>query len=376
GRHLHEDVETLIPTSRSIVEETENLALLAEELPSAYHKRFLDLIARTYTNDWEEVVLDLLKNSSGKFVSESMSFLIDRDSEPRLKKTLEQWLDEQSLKGPVIHWILKNRNSKKFKGLVESLISPRLLSLALYAIDYEALHMVGSRRIPLADFLSDDAGLIAELLEGASNETARDLAQTLMLNQGFEELTKKSLMARFIKCFSNIQSLLESNTQQKEDEKLIVSKESLEYRKKEYEELINVKIPENKEAIAVAREHGDLKENSEYKMARQDQDMLLARKSQLEIELAKATVTDFKEATNDVISIGSVVEVIEDSSGELHRYAILGAWDSNPEKNILSYQTPLAQSLLGQKVDSTVMLDIDGTQESWTVKTITRWLDQ
>tara|TARA_B100000965_G_scaffold355609_1_gene333057 strand:+ start:135 stop:845 length:711 start_codon:yes stop_codon:yes gene_type:complete len=236
--------------------------------------------------------------------------------------------------------------------------------------------MVGSRRIPLADFLSDDAGLIAELLEGASNETARDLAQTLMLNQGFEELTKKSLMARFIKCFSNIQSLLESNTQQKEDEKLIVSKESLEYRKKEYEELINVKIPENKEAIAVAREHGDLKENSEYKMARQDQDMLLARKSQLEIELAKATVTDFKEATNDVISIGSVVEVIEDSSGELHRYAILGAWDSNPEKNILSYQTPLAQSLLGQKVDSTVMLDIDGTQESWTVKTITRWLDQ
>ena len=121
-------------------------------------------------------------------------------------------------------------------------------------------------------------------------ETATDLAQTLLLNQGFEDLTKKSLLARFVKRFPSIQNLLstESTSSNEQSDVLVVSQKSFDQAKLEYEELINVKIPENKEAIAVAREHGDLKENSEYKMARQDQDLLLSRKNELEVSLSTA----------------------------------------------------------------------------------------
>ena len=73
-----------------------------------------------------------------------------------------------------------------------------------YAIDYEALQNANTRRIPLGDLLSDDAELIPDLLADANVETARDLAQTLLLNQGFEDLTKKSLLARFIKKFPTV----------------------------------------------------------------------------------------------------------------------------------------------------------------------------
>ena len=95
------------------------------------------------------------------------------------------------------------------------------------------------------------------------------MAQTLLLNQGFEDLTKKSLLARFIKRFPSIQNLLstDSTSSTEQSDVLVVSQKSFDQAKLEYEELINVKIPENKEAIAIAREHGDLKENSEYKMA-------------------------------------------------------------------------------------------------------------
>ena len=57
------------------------------------------------------------------------------------------------------------------------------------------------------------------------------------------------------------------------------------------------------------------------------------------------------------------------------RYSILGAWDSKPEENILSYKTPIGQSLLAQKVGSTVKTVIDETEEEWTIQSISRWVD-
>ena len=154
-----------------------------------------------------------------------------------------------------------------------------------------------------------------------------------------------------------------------------MSQKSFDLAKSEYEELISVKIPENKEAIATAREHGDLKENSEYKMARQDQDLLLARKSELEVNLSVANVTDFTDANKETVGIGNVVTLKEGSTNESRKYSILGAWDSDPDNDILSYKTPLAQSIIGKKVTDTVSTNIDGNEEQWTILSIERWVD-
>ena len=152
-------------------------------------------------------------------------------------------------------------------------------------------------------------------------------------------MTKKSLIARFIKKFPTVQSLIAGDAaESSEDDGLVVSQASFDAAKAEYEDLIATKIPENKEAIVTAREHGDLKENSEYKMARQDQDILLARKNELEVDLSRARVTDFSEATNANVGIGSVVDLKEGSTGKTRSYSILGAWDSDPDNDILSYK--------------------------------------
>lgn len=377
ARDLHEDVEALEPSSASILDATNDYSELAEDLPTQYYKRYLDLISRTYPDKWQSMVEDLLRNSSGKFTSECINFMLERELEGRISYCLDRWLKEQTIKGPLLFWVVKNRASKKYASIIEPLVNPRLLAAMFYAIDYEALQNASARRIPLADLLSDDRDLIPDLLAEANVETASDLAQTLLLNQGFEDLTKKSLLARFIKKFPTIQSLLAGQaTETSEEDALIVSQASFNEAKAEYEDLIAVKIPENKEAIAVAREHGDLKENSEYKMARQDQDILLSRKNELEVDLSRARVTDFTDATTENVSIGSVVELKEGSSGNTIRYAILGAWDSDPENNVLSYKTPLGQQLLGKVVGDTVTTKIGGNEEQWTILTISLWLDQ
>jgi transcription elongation factor GreA len=322
------------------------------------------------------MVEDLLRNSSGKFTSECINFMLEHEMQDRISYCLDRWLKEQTIKGPLLFWVVKNRASKKYGSIIDPLVNPRLLAAMFYAIDHEALQNASTRRIPLADLLSDDTTLIPDLLSQASVETANDLAQTLLLNQGFEDLTKKSLLARFIKQFPTVQALLAGQaSESSEEEALIVSQESFNASKSEYEELIATKIPENKLAIQTARDHGDLKENSEYKMARQDQDLLLSRKNELEVDLSRARVTDFTEATIENVGIGSIVELKEGSTGNQQRYSILGAWDSDPDNDVLSYKTPLAQALLGKEPGATVTTKIGGNEEKWTILSLARWVD-
>jgi len=381
ARHLDLDVDQLEPTSSSILMQAEDRYLdIVNELSSNQYKRFLDLLMRVHPGDGLNIIFNLLRLSTGKFTPECIQFLMDAGQEEALGTILNKWLNEQSLKSPLIAWIFKNRQTRKFSKLLSPLITHRLLAAALYSIDYEALQLNTNRRIALAEQLSDDTQLINDLLEQASVETAHDLAHALIISQGFENLTKKSLLARFIKRFPSIQSIL-SNEAQQETERLIVSKESLEARKKEYELLINQKIPENKQAIATAREHGDLKENSEYKMARQDQELLMAKKALLESELARASVTDFKDASPEKVGIGCLVDLIEmnptgEAAGRIQTFAILGAWDSDPEKNILSYQTPLAKSLIGKYKGDKVETTVGQHQQHWSIQSIRRWIDR
>ena len=378
ARFIHSDVESLEPTSASIVAASNDLSVLAQQIPASHYNRLLDLIERTLPDQWERVTFELLKNSAGKLTAESVNFLLEHGKEKEISKTLQRWLIEQNLKAPVLTWILKNRSSRKYAEMLSPLMTPRLLSAIFFAIDYEALQNTSTRRIPLAELISDDQELIGELLEKANYETAHDLAQTLMLNQGFEDLSQKSLLARFIRLFPNIQSIVGGEASAGEStvaDDLVVSQSSLDKRKKEYETLITVTIPKNKEDIAEARAHGDIRENAEYKMARQEQDILLARKNELEKTINKARVTDFSDARDDAVSIGTVVDLEQASSGEIIRYSILGAWDGDPDKNILSYQTPLAKALLGKMPGEQVNVEIDGYEESWKVRDIARWVD-
>jgi transcription elongation factor GreA len=362
------------PSQATIIANVRDLPAMSEKIPVQFQSRFLDLIQETHPIEARDVLFSLLKTSQGKFTTECINFLVEHGHADELAATLKRWQTEQNLRAPVLLWIVKNRHSKKFAKLLNDLITPRLLSAIFFAIDYEALQASSARRIPLADILSEDTDLISDLLSTADPETARDLANTLMLNQGFEELTKKSLLARFIKIFPKIQSLVAADAESKE-EQLLVSKGSYERKREEYEQIVSKKIPENSKAIAAAREHGDLKENSEYKMAKQDQQVLMAQKTLLERDLGRARVTDFKDAGTEQVSAGTIVEVRNETNGQSTTYTILGAWDGDPEKHIISYKTALGAALLGKKKGERVRVKLGGNDEDFTILSILRYAD-
>lgn len=375
---IGEDSEYLEPTPEAVIVESTNLVKLAEELQPAYYNRFLNLVTSAFPDEWEPRCALLLKNSKGRFTNECILFLVDRGCQEFLSENFNRWLNERSLKSPVLHWIVKNRHVRKFSDVIsDGLIGHRLLKAIFAAIDADALNITGSKRIPLAEIVSEDRNLIHDLLVDASEMDVKDLYQMVIQNQWFDTLTKKALFARFIRECPSIQKLVSKDTGSAStaDMSLYVSQDSLDAKRKEYDLLINEKIPANKKAIEIAREHGDLSENSEYKMARQDQEVLLSRKEQLEIDLKRAQVVDFNNATEDCVSIGSVVQLKSMSSDEVSEYAILGAWDSDPENNVLSYKTPLGQAVLSKKVGEVVQYSIGGTVSSWEIVSIGRYVD-
>ena len=367
-----QDVAALEPSLSSLVADTRSINQIAEKLPASLQSRLLKLIKDSHPDQWREIIFSLLKESSGKFTAECINFLVENECETELAETFKRWQQEQNLRAPVLLWIVKNRGSRKYRKLLDGLIAPRLLSSIFFAVDYEALEAAGTRRIQLAEYLSEDQDLIPELLADSEAEVAMDLANQLLMNQGFEELTKKSLLARFIKQYPSVQSLVSGGGEER-GSALIVSRESYGRRQAELEEIISKKIPENSRAIAAAREHGDLRENSEFKMAKQDQSVLMARKAQLEQDLARAQVTDFTNATTDLVGVGTVVTL----EAPPHRatYTLLGAWDSDPERHIISYKTALGSSMLGKKVGDVIKLRDAGEDKDFAITAIVRYVD-
>ena len=399
-----EKVEEIAPRSKDIIlaaverDPKDGLNNLAKNLPSSYLERFLDLLTRIFVEDWRDRIIDLLKYSEGRFTKECVDFLLSWDvsknshfvkgaeipddgkgvtSRQLIKDCLKRWLEEQTLRGPVILWIVKNRNASAYKDILSPLIGEDLLSALLAAVDDEALQretVVTTARIALADALSDDKDLIRDMLESSTADTARDIAQTLLLNQGFEDLTKKSILARIIKVFPSVQSLVATKSSDSKEKRLLVSSWSLQARREELEDIVKNQLPASKAAIEAARELGDLRENSEYKMAREHDEVLSARRGQLERDIAGSEVFDFNSTPLDKVGIGSIASLVTNKGEEL-TCTILGAWDSDTAKNIFSYQTPLAQALLDHKVGDTVETNINGHATLWTIKKLARYID-
>jgi transcription elongation GreA/GreB family factor len=124
---------------------------------------------------------------------------------------------------------------------------------------------------------------------------------------------------------------------------------SIERRREELRELKTKEIPANRRAIEEAREMGDLRENFEYKAARQRHEYLSSRLAELDGDLSRARPIDTSRDDSAEVRIAS--SVLLDEGGEELRLTILGPWESAPEAGVISYDSDLGRALLGKAVD-------------------------
>ena len=350
--------------ARLIVEEEPRLAAILPKLPSAKERRVLEAMPAALGPRWTVRALQLMQTNHSRLVSQVPRIFVETGQQAELRAALERSIRERSATSEMLYWLCKRR-----AGEWRDLVEPDLLGAILSALERDQ-HNENSRGSKLRDLLLDDRELIPDIFEGAERGIARDAMRRLMLSPVFDELTKRSLMARIIKLYPDLQSLLTGEPQEAKSEALIVSWSSLEKRKGEYEDLVNKKIPENSKEIGIARSYGDLRENFEFKAAKEMQAVLMRRKSELEAALHRARGTAFESPDTSQVSIGTIVTLRDSDSGKEESYAILGAWDSDPEAGIISYQTAIGQALLGHKLGEIVELNSDHDTKRFAILSI------
>ncbi|HPO49469.1 MAG TPA: transcription elongation factor GreA, partial [Spirochaetota bacterium] len=153
-------------------------------------------------------------------------------------------------------------------------------------------------------------------------------------------------------------------------DKLLTTKESLIRMQKELLNIKDVEIPDNSKEIGYAMEKGDLKENAEFKAAKERQTYLQNRLNKLMTDIGRATVVKKEDVKGDFITFGTKVTLRDVLSNSNLEYIILGPWESNTEKNIISYQSPLGSKLLDKKEGDDVIFTLNDKEYNYNVKKI------
>jgi transcription elongation factor GreA len=114
------------------------------------------------------------------------------------------------------------------------------------------------------------------------------------------------------------------------------------------------------EAIATAREHGDLKENAEYHAAKEQQSFNEGRISEIETSIALAQVVDVANIKSDKVVFGATVEVVEEETDVESTYIIVGVDEADLEKGKISVTSPMARGMIGKEEGDTVVVRAPG----------------
>ena len=134
-----------------------------------------------------------------------------------------------------------------------------------------------------------------------------------------------------------------------------LTQEGLDELKKELDNLINVRRPENINAIKEARSLGDLSENAEYDAARNEQAQIEARIQQLEKMLENVSI--ITEVSSDTVGIGNTVSIKYVDDDEEDEYKIVGSQEADPFESKISNESPIAKALFEHKVGDIVTVE-------------------
>ena len=272
-----------------------------------------------------------------------------------------------SMTSDILLWSWKNRK-KGGKDLLPIITMENVIT-AISTINLPSAWLTAQRE--LKKLLLDNAPFQKIIIENAPNPAS--IVFSLQACKAFGSGEQQSLLVKLSRESDELQDILENgigeamlaSTAKSEgadkesnepQQPLITSLSSYNKRVAELDDIVKVQIPENKQAIATAREHGDLKENSEYKYAKQNQALLNSRRADLEMEISTAQPIDFTEVKVDekaVIGCSVEIELADKTTETFH---VVGAWDGDPEKGLISYKTPTGEAVFGTESGAAVSL--------------------
>ena len=340
----------------------------------AFQKRALQEV-RKHRKDWASIFLSLFYEVDQNIVRDFLLAELDcKESKEALHHKLNDLLLHplaypevfvwyfQKVIEPKSKWPFANAEGRNrfFEGLL----------VVLDSVEEKPAHRDLAKKI-VGLILADRYKLVRDIMQHSSLEEVKEyllLATKCSLFTDHDIKILYSLGEVVHPTISRLRKDKERVTV--EDNVIWTTQEGFHKLKDRMQQIATVETVQNAREIETARAHGDLRENAEFKAALERRDRLQSELKFLSDQLSRTRIISPDDIPADEVGIGSVV-TCQDVKGEQIRFVLLGPWDADPERHILSFQSKLAQAMRGRSVDE----KFEFQNETYTILDISSYLN-
>lgn len=322
-----------------------DLPVLLESLPARFMQAFISRLF-TASETARSFLLRRLSEFGVTALNETIEALIRNGAEENLAEQIRETIRRRASSPALLLWILRNSERAAVWGVSNT------ADLAFQTIELiEQEHSGAALRAQnqLREQIENTDSLKA-VLASMSDSQQRDFMRRITESPAWSKLDRQSLQAKVIKLCPGLHEVVlrKTSAAAKEKKQRITSSRSYRARQAQFEHILKKEIPENAKEIELARSYGDLRENSEYKFAKEKQRLLGLQAEELQKALDAVKPTDFKDYPCETAGIATGVDLLY-TDGVRETYYILGEWDQDETLHIISCDAGMARALAGAK---------------------------
>ena len=338
-----------------------------QSLSANLTKNFLGSLDAADRDACAEVLLQVLPKLEYSALNEAIHLLVDQGNEDKVASALREVWNQWSAEVDVMFWLSQNASKISEWNYGNT---PDLVSRILKVINRD---YTGNRlrvRNQLREVFRKPVWL-KEVLSSMDERQRRAFTQGVKDSTAWEQLDKASVLGQIVKIDDSVQDIVSGKAEEREKDTPAVqvrvsSIRSYKQKEAQLQKIINKDIPENSQDIARAREYGDLRENFEYKAAKDTQRVLMGRRAELENQLRDVVPTDFSEFDQEVAGVATTV-VISYADGDQDTFYVMGEWDSDPDRNIIANASGMAMALNGKRAGETANVPSEQGERQATI---------
>lgn len=376
GEQSKLDLNNIRENVISFIKTADELPLISIKISSYdYKKDFVNLIVES-REDWPNIVAECLFETPVRIHKYIFNTLLQANAYNIINTFIERAIIGARQFPEIFLWISKNLFTRlwDYEWLDYSKNS-MIVNFFRLMNDLKKIEPEGNKlKNQAIDIIfGNEAQVLREIVkEGDTNSLGR--AYDVFLNLSYAEDSQKekflSLIKERLPDFDNGSAGVEDVPEQL-IESFIVTAKGYERKKAELEKMSSVEMTQiSKELAVVAEATGDLRENVDYNAILEKQAILKLAISKLDAEMKSAVILDQDKISADTVSVGTKVVFTNTVNGESFSYSILGPWDADFERNILSYRSPIARNILNKKVGDEVAFKMSDNDEIFKITSI------
>lgn len=357
----------------SMIENTTELYLAMKDKVmvkgQTLRQKFLKYIKNLIPN-WEK---EYIKLFPAVLAPEILQALIEEGSVEDVKALVKDCFENYRIYRSAVIWFFKNiQDEEWFQELGFTLEQQLIVLIHILDITYREIasrrNTTENRKInhQVHSILFDKDNLLENFILESDVDTIGRLYTLIDDIKDLDQRIRMNLRSKIVEKHKDFK-FFEVEEKTVTAHGLIVTAKMFDSKSKELIDIRDVKIPQNSKDVGAALALGDLRENAEYKAAKEEQNRLNNALAHLQDELDRAKIFDPTTATAKKVYFGSKVRVLNNLTKEEEEYIILGPWESDPANGIISYMSPLGNGLFSRKVGEEFEFTVNAETHSYKI---------